>query len=236
MDASIALGGSWVLNRDSDDRSSAVRANERALSAGLVAPLMPAPSHGAIPDEAGNITVEAAAPGDAELASAVRTGTTHATLQRTYERGLSFTNPRVGGIGDGSTDNTAAFNSALALLAPSDGELYFPPGAYRIDGTTKPVPGGIWLTGCGYNYNTPDSPTTRPQKHTVIRAGATMARLVQLGDFNADSSAPGKTGASIRGLIIDGNNLAATVVRTMARRNRIMEAQIQDGTVEALHL
>src|SRR5260221_7460249 len=37
-----------------------------------------------------------------------------------------------GGKGDGTTDNTAAFNSAAALL-PSGGNLYFHPGKFKFN-------------------------------------------------------------------------------------------------------
>lgn len=153
---------------------------------------------------------------------------------RVVEGPLSFLDPRIAGVGNGTIDNTAKFNTALGLLATTGGELFFPPGVYRIDGATNPVPGGVWLTGTGYDYHTPSTNSDRPVKHSVIRAGAAMTTLIQLGSGNADSSASGATGASLKHLVVDGNNLADTTVKTVARRNRIMECEILSGVTRAL--
>jgi len=170
------------------------------------------------------------------LDAEIRTGRlSDATLGATYGTVLPFTDPRIGGKGDGTTDNTAAFNAALALLAPTGGTLFFPPGIYRINGATDPVPGGIWLVGTGYDYHTPSISTDRPVKHSVIRAGAAMTRLVQLGT-DANVSTSGQTGASIEKLILDGNSLATTTLKLGARRNRVINSQIYGGTQTGVHV
>lgn len=155
------------------------------------------------------------------------------TLSSTYATVLSFTDPRVGGKGDGVTDNTAAFNAALALLAPTGGKLFFPPGVYVINGVTNAVPGGIWLVGTGFDYHTPSSSSDKPRLMSVIRAGAAMARLIQLG-VSATASTSGTTGASIQDLVVDGDNLAQTTVKTAGRRNYLINSQVYNGTVNAL--
>jgi len=166
---------------------------------------------------------------DANLPSASKA----ATLAATFGSFINFTDPRIGGKGDGTTDNTAAFNAALALLATTGGTLFFPAGVYLINGTTDPVPGGVWLTGTGYDYHTPSSSSDKPRLMSVIRAGAVMTRLIQLGT-DATISTSGSTGASIRNLVVDGDRKAATTVKTAGRRNRIIESEIYFGTSNAL--
>lgn len=189
-------------------------------------------SDGVHPNQAGHDAL-ARTVVDAVLAAAVRrtiAGQAKSVGDSTY---VAFTDPRIGGRGDGITDNTAAFNAALALLAPTGGTLFFPAGVYLINGATDPVPGGVWLTGTGYDYHTPSSSFDKPKLMSVIRATATMTRLIQLGS-DATVSTSGATGASIRNLIVDGNNFATTTVKTAGRRNRILDSQVYFGTTNAL--
>jgi hypothetical protein len=153
-------------------------------------------------------------------------------LNATYATFLNFTDPRIGGKGDGTTDNTAAFNAALALLAPTGGTLFFPPGIYLMNGSTNPVPGAVWLQGTGFDYHTPADSTDKPRRMSVIRAGAAMSRLVQLGS-DATTSASGMTGASAKDLVFDGDNLAASTVKTAGRRNHLIDCQVYNGADNA---
>ena len=159
-------------------------------------------------------------------------------LTNTFGGVVLFTDPRIGGVGDGVTDNTAAWNAAMALLAPTGGQLVFPSGVYCISGTTNPVPGGVWLRGTGFNYGAPAGSAPEgavPQRGAVIRATAVMSRLVQLGT-NATTSPQSDTGASLTELILDGQNLADSVVKTAGRRNYILNCQVYWGAVNAIHI
>lgn len=150
---------------------------------------------------------------------------------RINEGPLSFTSAAVGGVGDGATDNTAAFNSAMSQLATSGGELFFPAGVYRVDGATTTVPGGVTLSGTGYDYSDPS--VAPPARASVIRAGAVMTRLIQLGS-DPTVSTPGQTGASMRDLSLDGRSLAVTVLRTAGRRNHVRDCQVYWGSARAV--
>lgn len=167
----------------------------------------------------------------AEAAEATLT-TGVAAAARVVEGPLSFLDARVGGVGDNSTDNTTAWNAAMTLLA-SGGECYVPAGVYRISGTTSAVPGGVWVRGAGYDYSDPT--VAAPSRGSVLRATASMARLVQLSPTNTGASSnPGDTGASIRGLSLDGHDLATAVVQTEGRRNNILDCQIYWGASYAV--
>ena len=144
-----------------------------------------------------------------------------------------------GGAGNGSTDNVAAFNAALSFLSSNGGgELYFPAGVYCFASAPNAVPGGIWLRGTGYDYHTPDtSNPTRPQKMSVLRATASMTRLIQLSpDSTGGSSLSGNTAASLFNLTVDGNGLATDTVKTAGRRNRIMNSEIYGGAANTINI
>lgn len=61
-----------------------------------------------------------------------------------------FTDPSIGAVADGKTDNRAALRKAFDTLEPGD-TLVLPAGAYRIELTESPltVPSGITLLGQG---------------------------------------------------------------------------------------
>lgn len=166
------------------------------------------------------------------------TSATNAALAKRYSYGISFTDPRIGGVGDGTTDNTTAWNTAMTLLASTGGELFFPQGVYCISGTTSVVPGGVLLRGTGINYGAPAGSATEgvtPSRGSVIRATAAMSRLIELGR-NPTTSAQADTGASMQNLIVDGQNLADTVVKTAGRRNYITDCQIYWGNLRAVQV
>lgn len=147
-----------------------------------------------------------------------------------YSSFLLFTDPRIGGVGDGATDNTTAWNTAMTLLS-AGGQLHFPAGVYVINGTTSRVPGGVLLSGTGISYSDPAA--AAPARASVIRAGAAMTRLIELG-ANPTGSAAADTGASMKDLIVDGRDLAVTVVKTAGRRNYIRDCQIYWGSSRAV--
>jgi hypothetical protein len=149
---------------------------------------------------------------------------------RVKEGPLSFLDIRVGGDST-AVDNAAAFNRAMALLEPAGGELFVPPGIYKF--TTKPnnVPGGVWIRGTGYDYAIPG----RAARMSVFQAAAAMDVFIRLG-YGPTSNSAGQTGASLDGIVIDGNNLPDTVLQTLGRRNNLQNVQIQSGKVRAFHV
>ncbi|PZF61887.1 hypothetical protein DEJ33_15755 [Curtobacterium sp. MCPF17_047] len=166
-------------------------------------------------------------------------GTNHASISqglsvggyvRVVEGPLSFLDGRVGGNASG-IDNAAAFNRAMALLAPAGGELFVPPGIYKFATRPDNVPGGVWVRGTGYDYAIPG----RASRMSVFQATAAMDNFIRLGS-SATSNAAGQTGASLAEIIIDGNNLPDTVVQTLGRRNNLQNVQIQSGKVRAFHV
>lgn len=52
-----------------------------------------------------------------------------------------------GAVGNGSTNDTTAINSAITAVSTSGGVVFFPPGTYNMTGIT--VPNNVYLLGCG---------------------------------------------------------------------------------------
>jgi len=60
-----------------------------------------------------------------------------------------------GGKGDGKSDNTDAFNSAVAVAMPKALTVYFPAGTYRFASRPKPIGAGVRFVGAGSVGSTP---------------------------------------------------------------------------------
>ena len=60
-----------------------------------------------------------------------------------------------GGKGDGVSDVTSAFNSAIAAATPKSLTVYFPCGSYRFASRPNPIESGVRLRGCGSVGSTP---------------------------------------------------------------------------------
>lgn len=58
-----------------------------------------------------------------------------------------------GALGDGTTDDYSAINSAITAAASTGGVVYFPPATYLI-GTTLTVPSNVTLRGAGISRTT----------------------------------------------------------------------------------
>jgi hypothetical protein len=136
-----------------------------------------------------------------------------------------------GAVGDGVTDCTGAWNSAMSSLDGVGGELIVPAGTYVMNGATSVVPGGVTVVGTGISYSDPVE--AAPARASVIRAGASMTRLIELGR-NPTTSHAADTGASLRNLIVDGHDLATTCVKTAGRRNYIRDCQVYWGASQAV--
>ena len=163
------------------------------------------------------------------------TDTQVATRVRVVEGPLSFLDSRVGGVGNGSTNNVAAWAAAMTLLTVGGGELFFPPGVYGMSSQPADVPGGVLLRGTGFDYSDPT--LAAPQRASVIRALAAMGRLITLSPFGTGgSSAAGNTGASMENLVADGRDLADVVVSTQGRRNYIRNCQVYWGLLRGIDI
>ena len=55
-----------------------------------------------------------------------------------------------GAVGDYSTDDTSAIDTAIALASSANSPLYFPHGVYRYTGTLT-LPAGIRIIGVGFH-------------------------------------------------------------------------------------
>lgn len=92
---------------------------------------------------------------------AVQNTTTDTTASPSQDKGDQVVSVRkFGAVGDGATDDTAAFNTALASLAKSGGgKCVVPKGTYLISGTTNPaitshVTSNVHLVGEGKGVST----------------------------------------------------------------------------------
>lgn len=83
----------------------------------------------------------------------VADSTATAGLTYLYPRTISLTQPSIGGVGDNSTNNDAAWTAALAAVG-NYGEIYVPPGIFRFTGVTLPSTGGVRITGANRNGKT----------------------------------------------------------------------------------
>lgn len=67
-----------------------------------------------------------------------------------HHRIFVVTDPAYGAKGDGTTDDTAAINAAVAAAtAASGGIIYFPPGTYRVTATIGSITADTSLLGAG---------------------------------------------------------------------------------------
>lgn len=138
-----------------------------------------------------------------------------------------------GAVGDGVTDNTAAFRAAYAAVASTGGVIYIPPGRYFLDFTGADVVNNpivvlqiekdnVWIVGAG------------PSSEIII-GGITAAQL------NAGSNDPSSAGNDVatvfnwencnRGGAVDvrftgtGGGTAITVGKARAKGCSVMNAQ-----------
>lgn len=85
--------------------------------------------------------------------------------------------------GNGTTDDTAAINSALAAAGLAGGGIvYLPPGRYRITGTLN-VPSAVWLQGVGFLPNENAIPAG-----SVLFGASTAASMVRMNGRGAHLS------------------------------------------------
>jgi hypothetical protein len=158
-----------------------------------------------------------------------------ATYRLKTEGELSFLDPAIGGKNDGVSDNVAAWNIAMTLMAGKGGTLFFPQGIYCFASEPNDVPGGVRLRGTGYNYSDPT--TYAPRHNSVLRATAAMNRFVKLSaSGSGGQSLDAYTGTSMDDLVVDGRHLANNVVTTNGRRNKIRNCQVYWGAVRGIEV
>jgi len=124
-----------------------------------------------------------------------------------------------GATGDGSTNDAAAIQAAIDSLTDG-GLVLFPYGVYVVN-TGLTVPGGVTLRGeaRGRKYSAFTSFTG-----TVIRAGTSMATLVTTDENASDLGC-----AVIEDLILDGNNVATTVLKMQGVKDTLRNADVVRG-------
>lgn len=111
-----------------------------------------------------------------------------------------------GAVGDGTTDDTAAINAAIAAC-PAGGIVFFPPGHYAISSPII-VPPQITLEGSHRDVIWYTGAAAIPVSITALATFAGNGMIKLMG--KADQSPPGSVdhvGAAIRFLVIDGTGL-----------------------------
>lgn len=126
-----------------------------------------------------------------------------------------------GATGDGSTDDATSIQAALdAANTAGGGVVLVPEGTYKVN-TGLTVYGGTILrgTGRGQRFSTFSSETG-----TIIIAGASIVLVT------TTANAAGAGGAVIEDLLLDGANLATTVLSMQGIRDACRNTTITRGT------
>ena len=149
-------------------------------------------------------------------------------VSRTLQNKLDdFANVKdFGAVGDGSTDDTAAINRAIANLITVEStgkerrKLYFPGGTYYVTGNTIKVYPHIALIGDG------------PTSTFIKQYDATQTHLIETADTN------GNTGAGIgndSGTVPQGITMSGISFNTQSNSNVFVINQAQDIHFENCH-
>lgn len=104
-----------------------------------------------------------------------------------------------GALGDGTTDDTTAINSVIALANASTGVVFFPRGTYKISAGLTPITSGVIIKGAGKGATTikPAAGFNADVISTPIPASAGTAGYVQ-------------NHVGVESLTIDGSNMTGT--------------------------
>lgn len=101
-------------------------------------------------EQAVNPTAGIPAPPLGETARIAALESQLASILMVREAPLNVKDPRFGAKGDDSTDDTAAVAAAFALLPANGGEVFFPPGGYRLSAFPNlDSKRSIVIRGCG---------------------------------------------------------------------------------------
>ncbi len=155
------------------------------------------------------------------------TGAVATTVQTKLRESVSVKD--FGAVGDGVTDDTAAFTSALTYLNPTGGTLFLPSGIYTIDPLDLRSYFNITIEGDNPSIDWPY------YSRTSIKFRSAGSFGIQLSDVTT-TGAPANfaRGIVIRNLFIDGNNLindGINMCRTTTLDHVVVRRCLQDGIV-----
>lgn len=113
--------------------------------------------------------------------------------------------PDYGAVGDGTTDDLAAIDAAIAAAkAVGGGTIFFPPGTYAISGEIVVDASNILLLGCGSDSSHIQSPLLGQSTTTLKWIGAAAGRMMK---FTSPEGAANQkqTGGGCKGMSFDSN-------------------------------
>ena len=144
---------------------------------------------------------------------------------------FNVTDPAYGAAGDGTTDDTAAINAAIAAVnANGRGVLYFPTGTYLVTAglTAITVPTSIRGDGCADPYFRGAATTINCNSTTAslftLSGGAHGSSFSQLALVNTAGSAP-TAGTAVLVQAGDGNRYVDVSIMGF-----YIDMDVQDGT------
>ena len=105
---------------------------------------------------------------------------------------------QLGAVGDGETDDTAAFDQALAQAAPTGGKVLVAPGQYLISHTLA-LPEGVSLVGVGAESCTLTASPYREFTGEIPERGGPDARRHARAEDHVRGDDRGPAGENLRG-------------------------------------
>jgi hypothetical protein len=139
-----------------------------------------------------------------------------------------------GAVGDGTTDDSAAFNAAIALAVQGD-VVYVPPGTYAL-GSPVVLSLGVTLAGSGWNSHF--TPRTNLVNSYIrpIATGFTGTQLIRIDPAPVDGSylnSAYQGGPRIKGLALSGylvNNVSSAAINAIEISSGVHDAAVIDVT------
>jgi pectate lyase-like protein len=113
-----------------------------------------------------------------------------------------FNIKRFGAVGDGTTDDTGAFQAAVNALPPSGGKLYFPAGIYKLTHTVNITDKPVALCGDGMNISVLRWTGQGMAGHNGIEYAASQQRIFTMYDLSLEAVPSLTTGTALAGSAI----------------------------------